>query len=580
MPCYVTLSLYAFLSPVVFTRLIGPSLLFFLFFLFFFIFTISACPALPPVSAVSPLHFEEFSRELANHPNQQQVSYVLRGIQFGFRLGFHPSQKLKPAKKNKPSAVLHAPVIDDYLANKVLLGRVAGPFSSPPLPNLHISSFGVIPKKGQPGKWRLIVDLSAPGGASVNDGIDPQDFTLQYIKLDSVISMVARLGPGALMAKFDVEAAYRNIAIHPDDRFLLGMKWREQYYVDLTLPFGLRSAPFIFNSVADMVEWILLHRHQVSDLLHYLDDFITAGPPQSPQCAYNLNTALAVCKRLGLPLHPNKCVGPASSLSVLGIELDSVQQLARLPEEKLIALKQLIDSWLLRTWCKKRDLESLIGHLHHAAKVVWPGRTFIRRLIDLLCCFRHRDHPIRINREFRRDLQWWQHFLSSWHGVGLWLYPGLSPTADLEVVSDAAGSIGFGAYLQGQWFYGSWSCSQAQQSIAYKELFPIVIAAHLWGPGWSRKHILFRSDNQSVVALLTSRTSKVPALMHLLRDLLLSAARWGFTFSSMHVPGVQNSVADAISRFHWQEFRRLAPDAHPSPCLIPQFLLASLTPPY
>ena len=268
------------------------------------------------------------------------------------------------------------------------------------------------------------------------------------------------------------------------------------------------------------------------------------------------------------------------SLSVLGIELDSVQQLARLPEEKLIALKQLIDSWLLRTWCKKRDLESLIGHLHHAAKVVWPGRTFIRRLIDLLCCFRHRDHPIRINREFRRDLQWWQHFLSSWHGVGLWLYPGLSPTADLEVVSDAAGSIGFGAYLQGQWFYGSWSCSQAQQSIAYKELFPIVIAAHLWGPGWSRKHILFRSDNQLVVALLTSRTSKVPALMHLLRDLLLSAARWGFTFLSMHVPGVQNSVADAISRFHWQEFRRLAPDAHPSPCLIPQFLLASLTPPY
>ena len=174
LPCYVTLSLYAFPSPVVFTRLIGPSLLFF-------------------------LHFEEFSRELANHPNQQQVSYVLRGIQFGFRLGFHPSQKLKPAKKNKPSAVLHAPVIDDYLANEVLLGRVAGPFSSPPLPNLHISSFGVIPKKGQPGKWRLIVDLSAPGGASVNDGIDPQDFTLQYIKLDSVIRMVARLSQSSTL---------------------------------------------------------------------------------------------------------------------------------------------------------------------------------------------------------------------------------------------------------------------------------------------------------------------------------------------------------------------------------------------
>ena len=268
-----------------------------------------AYPALPPVSAVSPLHVEEFSRELASHPNQQQVSYVLRGLQFGFKLGFRPSLKLKPAKKNKPSATLHATVIDEYLANEVMLGRVAGPFPSPPLPNLHISSFGVIPKRGQPGKWLLIVDLSSPGGSSVNDGIDPQDFTLQYIKVDEVIRMVSRYGPGALMAKFDVEAAYRNVPIHPEDRFLLGMKWREQFYVDLALPFGLRSAPFIFNTVVDMVEWILLNQHNVSDLLHYLDDFISAGPPQSPQCAYNLSTALAVCKRLGLPLHPNKCVG-------------------------------------------------------------------------------------------------------------------------------------------------------------------------------------------------------------------------------------------------------------------------------
>ena len=133
---------------------------------------------------------------------------------------------------------------------------------------MHISSFGVIPKKGQPGKGHLIVDLSSPGGASVNDGIDPQDFSLQYIKVDQVIRMVSRYDPGALMAKFDVESAYRNIPVHLDNRFLLGMRWHGQFYVDLSLPFSLRSAPFIFNSVADMVEWILLHKHCLSDLLH------------------------------------------------------------------------------------------------------------------------------------------------------------------------------------------------------------------------------------------------------------------------------------------------------------------------
>ena len=136
--------------------------------------------------------------------------------------------------------------------------------------------------------------------------------------------MVSAYDLGALMAKFHVEAAYRNIAVHPDDRFLLGMKWRGQFYVDLALPLGLCSTPYIFNSVANMVEWILVNSHGVSDLLHYSDDFITAGPPHSNQCALNLSTALSVCKKLGLPLHPNKCVGPLTSLTVLGIELDSI----------------------------------------------------------------------------------------------------------------------------------------------------------------------------------------------------------------------------------------------------------------
>jgi len=149
----------------------------------------------------------------------------------------------------------------------------------------------------------------------------------------------------------------------------------------------------------------LLHKHRLSDLLHYLDDFITAGPPQSSQCAYNLNTAVSVCHRLGLPLHANKCVGPATSMTILGIELDSVNQVARLPEDKLLALRD--------RRCRKWELESLIGHLHHAAKVVWPGRAFLHRFIDLLCCFRNKDHPVRVNQEFCLDLQWWQQFLSS-----------------------------------------------------------------------------------------------------------------------------------------------------------------------
>ena len=60
------------------------------------------------------------------------------------------------------------------------------------------------------------------------------------------------------------------------------MQCRGKYFVDLVLPFKLRSAPFIFTSIADLVEWILVHNYGVDFLRHYLDDFFTLGPPSSP----------------------------------------------------------------------------------------------------------------------------------------------------------------------------------------------------------------------------------------------------------------------------------------------------------
>ena len=144
--------------------------------------------------------------------------------------------------------------------------------------------------------------MSSPLGSSVNEGINPNDYPLQYIRVDDIIKMVYKFGQGALMAKSDVESAYHNLAAHPSDRYLLVMKWRSMYYVDLALPFGLRSAPYILNSVADLVEWILLNNYHIPDLLHYLDDNITAGPPNSSQCEQNLSIASSVCAVLGLPL--------------------------------------------------------------------------------------------------------------------------------------------------------------------------------------------------------------------------------------------------------------------------------------
>ena len=95
-----------------------------------------------------------------------------------------------------------------------------------------------------------------------------------------VICLVSKFGAGALVANFDVEA-YLNVPVHLSHPYLVGVKWHNQFQVDLLLPFGLWSALFIFNTIEDMVEWILVTSYKIPDLLHYLDDFITECSPHS-----------------------------------------------------------------------------------------------------------------------------------------------------------------------------------------------------------------------------------------------------------------------------------------------------------
>ena len=282
-------------------------------------------PLLPP-HKVSPIRVDRLRKEASAHPDPWFVDYVLTGIQEGFHVGFNPALvSLRSARQNMLSASLQPSVIDDYLRTELAKGRVAGPFSTPPLPNLHVSRFGVIPKKHQPNKWRLILDLSHPEGHSVNDGVPRDPFSVQYMKVDDIIAGIMSFGRGALLAKFDVESAYRIVPVHPDDRYLLGMQWRGKYFIDMALPFGLRSAPYIFSSVADLAEWILTENYDIGFLLHYLDDFHTLGPPNSSTCQRNLDICVQRFCEWGIPLHPDKLEGPSTRLTVLGIELDSLQ---------------------------------------------------------------------------------------------------------------------------------------------------------------------------------------------------------------------------------------------------------------
>ena len=183
------------------------------------------------------------------------------------------------------------------------------------------------------------------------DGILKEPFSVQYMRVDDVINGIMSFGQGTLLVKSDVESAYRNIPVHLLDRYLLGMKWQGNYFINMALPFGLRSAPFIFSSVADLLEWILRHNYGLNFLLHYLDDFYTLGPPNSPACRYNLDTCIWLLKDWHIPLHPDKVEGCSTCLTVLGIELDSLTLQACLPCDKFERIVALLESWSVKRHC-------------------------------------------------------------------------------------------------------------------------------------------------------------------------------------------------------------------------------------
>ena len=337
-------------------------------------------------------------------------------------------------------------MISEALAKETSASRLFGPLNPKDFPFVHTSSLGAVPKKHSINKWRLILDLSHPNGHSVNDGISRSLCSLSYTKVDHTVQKILSSGQGTLLAKIDIENAFRNVPVHTDDRHLLGLVWDGKLYIDTVLPFGLRSAPKIFNAIADGLQWIAMERG-VTNLDHFLDDFITTGHPRSNECSNNLALLMDTCKILKLPLALSKLEGPSTCLVFLGIELDTLLLQLRLPLSKLTRLKGTLSTWTSRKCCTKKELESLIGLLHDASIVIRPGRTFIRRLIDLLKSSNCRPSGafIRLNREARSDVLWWHTFISDWNGLSM-MQCQRQANPDITLTSDASGSWGCSAY--------------------------------------------------------------------------------------------------------------------------------------
>ncbi|XP_054839956.1 uncharacterized protein LOC129332750 [Eublepharis macularius] len=521
----------------------------------------------------SPVNLKALERLLPYYPKRSDALFLLNGFKYGFRIPFQ-GPRVPFMSKNLRSVSGMEAVVREKISKECAEGRVLGPFSMPPVPCLRVSPLGVVPKKA-PGEFRLIHHLSFPKGASVNDAIPEELCSVRYTSFDQAVKVVRRCGVGALMAKCDIKSAFRLLPVHPDDVDLLGFSFEGQYYVDRALPMGCSISYAAFERFSSFLEWELQRRFKCRDTCHYLDDFMFIGPAGTAQCASLLAGFVSLAGELGVPLAQEKTEGPSQVMTFLGIELDTVHQSLRLPTDKVRKLREILSAFKGKRKASLLDLQQLVGSLNFACKAVAPGRPFLRRLCDAMAALRAPHHKVRIDVGMRADIEVWEEFLSSFNGIIFWREE-LLVGAQLQVASDASGSTGFGVFFRGHWcaeqWPREWDESEVVRDLTFLEFFPILVAVFLWGHELANHVVHFWCDNMAVVQVVNSLTSKSVRVMSLVRAFTLKCLQLNILFRARHMPGVDNGVADTLSRQQMDRFRHLAPGADSFPSRMPMGL--------
>lgn len=447
-------------------------------------------------------------------------------------------------------------------------GRKSGPFPLPPTVNFVSSPMGAF-RKRLSNKVRTIHDLSWKPGSAVNDFIGNEVSSVQYITVDHAVEMIKKSGRGALQCKIDMEDAYKNIIVRPEDWNLLGSSWTDDegntvFYIDHVLPFGLRSSARLFDNFASCLEFFM-RMAGCQFVLHYLDDFWTCGSPGTMGCYNNLDKMLWVCSATGMPVNHGKTVIPVTCLEFLGVEIDSVEMELRISLERMSEVRAELDKWQARRSGTKRELLSLIGKLVFLARVIKPGRTFLRRLFDMSSSVSSLHHKVTLTLGAMEDIRWLCYVSVHWNRKSAF-YDQVWTRSDVLQLATDASNWGFGGVFSSSWFIERFSSAERQRPIAWRELLALVWACALWGPRLVNKRLIILCDNQSVVYSVNKGASKNHDMMVLVRLLYHITVEYNFDCRLSYINTVDNNAADALSRGDIQRFRSVLPHAKLHPC--------------
>ena len=475
---------------------------------------------------------------------------LLGFLEFGWPLGFTGANLPIGGTKNHQGAEVFETETVQYLDKEIDAGAIIGPFPNNPLSSdLVFSPINSIPKKGSDAR-RFISDLSFPSGASVNDGINLDSYLgasckFTYPTVDDFVCLIKSQGVGALMYKKDLIRAFRQFFLDPGDVRFQAFRWRGQVFLDCALVMGCRSSAMMCQRATSAVSFFM--ESEGAHVCAYLDDFAGCAVPGRARSDYLLLGALL--RDLGLGEAKKKSCEPSTKMEFLGILFNSITMTLQVTPNRLVEIRELLSVWLTKRSASKKEIQSLVGKLQFTAKCVPAGRLFISRILDSLKGLTSPSHRRKISSQFRKDLEWWSRFLTSFNGVSMmleveWLRP------DSVFATDAC-LDGGGGWVLGEYFRFSFPVELSVRSLHINclELLVLVVALKLWAPGLVGKRIKVFCDNTATVTVLNSGKCKDADMLSLLREVSFVCAVNSCLVRAVHLPGTQNRLADDLSRW-------------------------------
>ena len=469
-------------------------------------------------------------------------AFILDGLSCGFHIVDNvPVLKEVDCKNYKSTTSI--PVrheVEKQIKEEISKGNYLIVSEKPPV----VSSLGAIVKESE--KVCLIHDCSRLAGLSVNCYARTSHF--KYTTLDTAVNLIPKFG---YMAKIDLSSAYRSVPIHPTCFKFTGLSWNfgssssRTFLVDTRLPFGASTEASIFQRISDSITRYMSRLGYT--VVSYLDDFLIIEATQD-KCQIAFELLLNTVQQLGFSVNWQKVEKPSQKMTFLGVDINSVKECLSLPMDKLNKLKTELNCWKLKCKATKKDLQRLIGKLNWAARVVRGGRTFLRRLIDLMCTLKRPLHHTRLNACSKADILWWANFISIFNGTAFFITEDAVPSC--AFATDACLNGGGASFYQ-DWFYCNWTLDTphiADCHINLKELYTVFLSAKRWAPYWARKHIIVYTDNTATRFMINKGTSRNQVAMSWLRELFGLSAWFNFHLTARYIPGKYNILSDTISR--------------------------------